>query len=412
VAEHVSFAESSSASHPAARDAVLAAVDRLAPELVELSQSIFATPELGFQEHHAHRVLTDMLERHGVSVTRHAGGLETAFVAEVGTDGPVIGVCCEYDALPEIGHACGHNIIAAAGLGAGLAAGTVAERLGGRVRIIGTPAEEGGGGKILLQRAGLFDGLAAALMVHPADRELTRMDVLAIHHVKVTYRGRAAHAAAAPEKGRNALDAAVLGYMNVAALRQHIRPDERVHGIFTRAGDKPNIVPETAEALWYVRSPTLVGLDALRARVATCLEAGAAAAGCELELEWYDPFYSDMVESATLLGVYAANAVAVGRALAEPTATTRVVGSTDMGNVSHEVPSIHPMIKVAPDGVAIHTTEFARHAASAAGDAAVLDGARIMALTVADLWAQPELVAAVDAEFRAATVPNPSVSGT
>jgi metal-dependent amidase/aminoacylase/carboxypeptidase family protein len=198
----------------------------------------------------------------------------------------------------------------------------------------------------------------------------------------------------------------------VAALRQHIRPDERVHGIFTRAGDKPNIVPETAEALWYVRSPTLVGLDALRARVATCLEAGAAAAGCELELEWYDPFYSDMVESATLLGVYAANAVAVGRALAEPTATTRVVGSTDMGNVSHEVPSIHPMIKVAPDGVAIHTTEFARHAASAAGDAAVLDGARIMALTVADLWAQPELVAAVDAEFRAATVPNPSVSGT
>lgn len=396
-----------SALHEAARTQVLAAVDDLAAELVDASHTLFEHPELGFEEHVAHDTLTAILERHGLAVQRHAGGLDTAFVCEVGETGPIVAVCCEYDALPEIGHACGHNIIATAGLGAGIAAARVAHRLGGRVRIIGTPAEEGGGGKILLQRAGVFDGLAAALMVHPADRELTRMDCLAIHHLRASYRGRAAHAAAAPEHGRNALDAAVLGYMNVAALRQHIRPDERIHGIFTRAGDKPNIVPESAEAIWYVRSPTMVGLRNLQERVVACLEAGATAAACEVVLEWYDPLYTDMVESPTLLATYAANAVAMGRPLAEPTPDARVVGSTDMGNVSHAVPSIHPMIKVAPEGVPIHTKEFARHAGGPSGDAAVIDGAKILALTVTDLWARPELIEATATEFRTRTVPEP-----
>jgi amidohydrolase len=385
----------------AVRAEIMAAIDELASELIAVSRHLFDHPELGFAERIAHDTLCDLLDRQGLTVERGAGGLDTAFVCEVGTSGPIIAVCCEYDALPEIGHACGHNVIAAAGIGAGIAAARVAGQLGGRVRIIGTPAEEGGGGKILLEQAGVFDGVDAALMIHPADRDLSRMDVLAIHHVRARYRGRAAHAAAAPDKGRNALDAAVLGYMNVAALRQHIRPDERIHGIFTKAGDKPNIVPETAEAVWYVRSPTLAGLAALQDRVVACLQAGALAAGCELDVEWYDLMYTDMIDNRVLLETYGANAVAVGRPLAEPTPTTRVVGSTDMGNVSHVVPSIHPMIKVAPDGVAIHTATFAEHAGGPGGDAAVLDGARMLALTIADLWANPRLVEAVAEEFRA-----------
>ncbi len=190
----------------------------------------------------------------GLAVEAHAYGLDTAFVARAGSTGPTIAVCCEYDALPGIGHACGHNIIAAAGLGAGLAAAVVADELGGRVVVLGTPAEEGGGGKVHMIDAGAFDDVDAAVMVHPAGGDLRAMNVIAVHRVLVTYHGQAAHAAAFPHKGRNALDAAVLGYMNVAALRQHIRPEERLHGIFTEAGDKPNIVPARAAAEWYVRA--------------------------------------------------------------------------------------------------------------------------------------------------------------
>jgi amidohydrolase len=327
--------------------------------------------------------------------------LDTAFIARAGkNDGPTIAVLCEYDALPGIGHACGHNIIGTAGLGAGLAAAALADEVGGRVVIIGTPAEEGGGGKELLVQRGAFEGVDAAMMVHPAGADLARMDVIAIHQMKVRYHGEAAHAAAFPHKGRNALDAAVLGYMNVAALRQHIKPNERIHGIITDGGDKPNIVPRFTAAEWYVRSPTLKSLDALKPRFLKCLEAGAHAAGCEMDVEWQDPAYADMVDNATMLELYMTNAETTGRTLIPSTAGgPQVVGSTDMGNVSYVVPSIHPMIKVAPSHLSIHTPEFAEYTASADGDKAVLDGAKAMAMTVADLWLQPEKLEAAKEEF-------------
>ena len=270
---------------PSDVDAVFAAVDRRTDLLVDVSHQIFEHPELCFEEHFAHDLLCDVLESEGLSVVRHAHGLDTAFVAEAGSAGPTVAVMCEYDALPGVGHACGHNVIAAAGLGAGLAAAEMAEQLGGRVRIVGTPAEEGGGGKVLLLRDGAFDGVDAAVMVHPADHDLPAMAAIAIQRLSVTYTGRASHAAAAPWDGANALDAAVLGYVNVAALRQHIRPDERVHGIFTDAGEQPNIVPRSAAASWYVRSPSVDGLAALKDRVLACLSAGAQAAGCEMAHE-------------------------------------------------------------------------------------------------------------------------------
>jgi amidohydrolase len=390
---------------PPATDAkarMAAEIERRAELLVDVSRRIHAHPELGYEEHFAHDLLAGVLEDAGLAVTRGARGVDTAFEASAGRTGPAVAVVCEYDALPGIGHACGHNVIAAAGLGAGLAAAALADELGGRVLVVGTPAEEGGGGKVRLIDGGTFDGVEAALMVHPADADLLAMDVVALHQAHVTYHGEAAHAAAFPHRGRNALDAAVLGYVNVAALRQHIEAGERVHGIITDGGDKPNIVPAFARAEWIVRSPTVAGLEVLRSRFLACLEAGASAAGCEMEVDWIDPVYADMIDSAAIGERYRANAEALGRMVRAPSARARVVGSTDMGNVSYVVPSIHPMIRVAPPGVPIHTPAFAAFAGGPEGDAAVLDGAKALAWTVADLWLDGGLLDVARAEWDAA----------
>lgn len=378
------------------------AVDRLAPTLIEASRSIHAHPELGFEEHHAHDLLTAILEGEGLDVDRGVYGLPTAFAARAGTDGPTVAVLCEYDALPAIGHACGHNVIATAGIGAGLAVAAIAEEASGRVVVFGTPAEEGGGGKVAMADKGAFDGIDAAMMVHPAGGDLRSMNAIAIQQCWVTYHGVAAHAAAAPQKGRNALDAAVLGYVNVAALRQHISPQERIHGIFTKAGDAANVVPAETSAVWYVRSPKLRRLARLKERVEACLEAGAAAAGCTMDLEWKDPAYADLVDLEPFDDLYVANAARLGRVVGDHHLLPGVVGSTDMGNVSYLVPSIHPMIAVSPPNVAIHTEDFVRYAGGADGDRAVVDGAKALAMTVVDLWATPGALDSVKAAFAAA----------
>jgi amidohydrolase len=401
---HASSAERSPA-HEAARAAVVAAVDRSAATLVAASRDIHAHPELAFAEHHAHDLLTGIVADAGHDVERSAFGVGTAFRAAAGAPAapgvPVIALMSEYDALPDIGHACGHNIIATAGLGAFLAVAAVAESLGGRVVLLGTPAEEGGGGKIVMADRGALDGVDAALMVHPAGRDLARMDCVAIQQLTASYAGAAAHAAAAPHKGRNALDAAVLGYMGVAALRQHIEHHERIHGVFTKGGGRPNIVPEEAETFWYVRSGTMTSLERLRPRVAACLEAGAVAAGCGCTLHWDERPYSDMVDNVAIGTRYAANAAVVGRTVEDPRVVGGVVGSTDMGNVSYLVPSIHPMIQVSPPDVAIHTRAFADYAGSEPGDRAVVDGATVLALTVVDLLADAGLRDAAHAEWAA-----------
>jgi len=392
-----------------AKSRLAAEVDGRAEVLLDVSHRIHARPELGYEERFAHDLLTGVLEDAGLVVTRAARGVDTAFEASAGGSGPLVAVVCEYDALPGIGHACGHNVIAAAGLGAGLAAAALADELGGRVLVVGTPAEEGGGGKVRLIDGGTFEGVDAALMVHPADADLMAMDVVALQQAHVTYHGEAAHAAAFPHRGRNALDAAVLGYMNVAALRQHIEAGERIHGIVTDGGDKPNIVPAFARMEWIVRSPTVAGLEVLKGRFLACLEAGASAAGCEMDLEWIDPVYADMIDSAAIGERYRANAEALGRIVRQPSATARVVGSTDMGNLSYVVPSIHPMIRVAPPGVPIHTPAFAGFAGGPEGDAAVLDAAKALAFTVADLWLDGGLVDRARGEWRDAVAGRAAV---
>ena len=357
-------------------------VDRRADLLLEVSHRIHGHPELLFAETFAADVLASAL-----GTEAGAYGLDTAFESRYGSGpGPVVAVICEYDALPGIGHGCGHHVIAAAGLGAALAAGSLADEAGGRLVVLGTPAEEGGGGKVLMGERGAFDGIDAAMMVHPCGSDLTEAEIIAIATWRVEYFGQGAHAAAAPHLGRNALDAMVLGYNAVAALRQHIAATDRIHGVFTEGGEKPNIVPDHTVAEWYVRSASIDSLQPLKARVQACLEAGAAAAGCRVEITPTCPEYCDLRTNPVLIDLYRANSEAVGRPVYEPTPATRVIASTDMGNVSHLVPSIHPMIAVSPPDVPLHSAEFARWAVSEEGDRAVLDGAKAMAMTVLDLW--------------------------
>ena len=376
----------------AAKARVREEIDRIGPRLVEISRELHASPELMFEEHRAHAVLTDELEAAGLSVTRAAHGLDTAFRADVGSgDGPLVAICCEYDALPDIGHACGHNVIAAAGLGAGLAAAKVADEMGGRVRILGTPAEEGGNGKGILLHRGGFDDVDAAVMVHPGDRELRKMTTLAAAGVRVTYQGHASHAAAGPWLGRNALDAAVAAYTNVGLMRQQLRPDQRVHGAFLQVPSRSNVIPERVVMRWAARGATMVSMQEVVDKLIPCLEAGAVAARCTAEIEELGAG-SQVLDSDVLIDLYVENAAALGRTVGDPEVEGHVFGSTDMGTISRSFPSIHAVIEVAPRGTSIHERDFAKAAGSELGDKAVVDGAAALAMTLVDVWADPDVL--------------------
>ena len=377
-------------------------IDKNAETLINVSHEIHDHPEENYEEVFASELLTRTANGLGMPVELGAFDCVTGFSGDVGS-GPTVCIMSEYDALPDIGHGCGHNVIAAAGLGAAIALASIAKASGGRVRYLGTPAEEGGGGKILMARNGALAGVDLAMMVHPADADLATIDAIALQQLLVEYTGQESHAAAAPHLGRNALDAAVLGYMAVATLRQHILPTERIHGIFLKSGEKPNIVPREASSEWYVRSDNVTSLAALKPRVLASLESGAHACGCSVSHQWIGTPYADMVTNDTMGTMYAHNALTLGRTVTDPRhGGHRVVGSTDMGNVSHLVPSIHPMIASAPAGISIHTKQFAEFARSPMADQAVLDGAKAMAMTAIDFWTSSERREAVVAEFRTA----------
>jgi amidohydrolase len=376
----------------ALKRAVCAEVDRLSDELLRISRAIHAEPELAFEERAAARLLVDTLRTAGLEVESGAYGLETAFAAEVGSGPACVAVLAEYDALPEIGHACGHNLIATAGVGAGLALSALGERLPGRVRILGTPAEERGCGKELMARQGALDGVDAAMMMHPSSVNLVTMPCVCLAELDVTYRGHAAHAAAMPERGVNALDALVIGYQAVAALRQHIRTTERIHGIITDGGQAPNVVPERASGRFYVRAANADALEALKGRVEGCFRAGAAATGADLQLVWGEADYLDIRFNAALAERFRRNAEGLGREFFPiEKLPASLQGSTDMGNVSHRVPSIHPMLAAAPLHCTIHNAEFEKWAGSEMGDAAALDGAKALAMTAIDFLTDPDL---------------------
>jgi amidohydrolase len=379
------------------------AVDKVEDKLFELARDLYEHPEVGFQEVRSVGKIVELLAAHGVDVEVGAFGLETAFVASAGTAGPTIAVLAEYDALPGVGHGCGHNLIAASAVGAFLAVREIASELEGSVRLIGTPAEEGGGGKEIILAAGGFDDVDAAVMVHPGNEDVAATDALVGRRcVDVIYRGRTAHSAGSPFLGRNALDAAVTAYQGLAQLRQHILPGDRVHAIITDGGQAVNVVPERAALRLYVRSPELTTLEKLSQRVDKVLRSAAVATETECEIVWdVTPPYLPMRSNSVLADRYVAALAGIRDAL-PMVERGESGGSSDIGNVSQHVPAIHPTIAFVDDSIPGHSAERADHTVTESGRRAMRDGALALARVVGDFLTDRAIRADVADEFRAA----------
>jgi len=369
----------------AAKRTAEAAVDAALGELLRLSHDLHAHPELSYQEVRSAAATAVALERGGFAVTRGTAGLPTAFTAEAGTGPLVVAICAEYDALPDVGHACGHNIIAATAVGAGIGLLPLVDELGITVRVLGTPAEEGGGGKVVMLEQGAFDDVHAAMMVHPWATERLEATCLAVSHFDVEFGGRTAHASAAPWQGVNAGDAMVIAQVGLGLLRQQLRPGDQIHGVVTNGGEAANIIPARVTGRFMARSLTIEGLQALEPRVQACFRAGAQASGAEVTFTPLAPDYSHMVSDPDLLASYRANAEALGRRFTlDDEGAPRPTLSTDMANVSLAVPTIHPLLAIESHGAVNHQPEFAAACVSPSADTAVRDGALAMAWTAID----------------------------
>ena len=366
--------------------------------LNKLSLKIHANPELGFEEAKAAGWLTKYLAQNGFSIEPGICGLATAFRGGYGEGKPVVAILAEYDALPKLGHACGHNLIAASAVGAASALKPVIDQLGGSVLVIGTPAEEIYGGKVIMAERGAFGGVDVAMMVHPGTHDTATAQALACQTLEVEFLGRAAHAAAHPEAGINALEAMVQSFNAVNSLRQHIKSRARIHGIITDGGEAANIVPAHSAATFIVRAEDENYLNELKQRVLSCFTGAATATGARLKYRWGDVIYAAMRNNLTLARLFKQNMESLGRQI-KLTDPDCAFGSTDMGNVSQLVPSIHPEVAIAPRGVIIHSPEFALAAASEAGSRGLLDAAKALAMTVVDLVSSHEVMSKVKEEF-------------
>ncbi|MET4637274.1 M20 family metallopeptidase [Mycetocola sp. 2940] len=363
-----------------------ASVEDSADSILAVSHRLHADPELGWQEVRSVALLTAQLDALGFTIDRDVAGLPTAFVASRGSGPVVVGLIAEYDALAGIGHACGHNIIAAATIGAAAALAPHADELGITLQVIGTPAEEGGGGKIYLLDAGVFDRLDLAMMIHPGPVDSVMARPRAVAHFDVEYTGKASHAGAYPHLGRNAADAFTVAQVGIGLLRQQLPDSVRVHGIVTEAGTAPNAIPETAKGSWYVRADSLEQLDGIFDRVSACFAAGALATGCEWELRETSPRYAEFRNDVALANLFTANAAALGRDMDpdELLPGGMNTASTDLGNVSQRVRAIHPYLGIGSLPAVNHQAEFAAASVTATADRAVLDGAILLAQTIVD----------------------------
>lgn len=379
------------------KKSIITEIDSRRSELIELSLNIHANPELGLNEHKAMEWLTSFLQKSGFTIERGIAGLPTAFRAAYGKGKPVVAFLAEFDALPKMGHACGHNIIAAAAVGAAVAASRCADKYPGTIVVIGTPAEELDGGKVMMVERGAFNGIDAAMMVHPGVLDAATAFALACQNLEISFYGKAAHAAASPEAGINALDAMIMSFNAINSMRQHIKASSRIHGIIKNGGEAANIVPAYTSGLFMVRAEDDAYLDELKPRVLDCFKGAALATGARLEYKWGTLRYSAMRNNMTLAGVFQQNMQLLGRKVT--TEPYKALGSTDMGNVSRIVPGIHPFVAIAPDTVSTHSVEFAIAAASETGMRGMVDAAKAMAMVAADLLASSDLVNAVRAEF-------------
>lgn len=357
-------------------------------ELRDISKWMYHNPEIAFEEFNTSARLVEFLRNNGFDVEYPSFGLDTAFAARAGSEGHEVVICAEYDALPEVGHACGHNIIATAALGAGVALLEAADELGFRVRVQGTPAEEAYGGKVDLINNGAFEGATLSMMIHPSPSDVVDPNFLGVAHIDVEFTGKESHAAFAPQLGVNALDAAVQAYVNVSMLRQALYPTDKVHGVIEYGGGAPNVIPAFTKMSWYVRAATTHRLNELYDRVVACFAAAADATGCSYEVKKRGHTYTNLISDPLLVGLYANNSKALGRPMGHGAdRDPGAAGSTDMGNVSHEVPAIHPMISIDCDPWVNHQKEFADATILPPGDRAIRDGALAMAHTVIDVAA-------------------------
>jgi len=373
------------------KNQIISAIDAHAEDLWGISKALFHDPETAFKEYKACQLLTDALKSSGFTIEIGIGGLETAFRATFGEESNrKIAILAEYDALVGLGHACGHNLIAAAAVGAGMALAALKPRIKGQIQVIGTPAEEGDGGKIILANAGVFNSIDAAMMFHPASKNMVLRPSLACSELKVEFFGKASHAAAAPEEGINALDALLLTFNNINAVRQTLGPKDRVAGVILAGGEASNIIPAHTSAEFSVRSLTSTRRDELIKKIIVCAQAGAQAIGCRLEFK-VTTGYKEIIPNKVLAGFFKSNLESLGRVVVDPDPNERM-GSTDMGDISHLVPAIHPYLAIAPINVAGHTLEFREYCISDAGKSAMLDAAKAMAMTAIDLLLNPYLL--------------------
>jgi amidohydrolase len=382
----------------ALKSSVIKDIDGRRRELRSLSLKIHAHPELGYKEVEAAAWLGEYLEKNGFRVERGIYGLPTAFRASYGKGRPSIALLAEYDALPGVGHACGHNLIAGCAMGGAVASRLAVDRIGGRVLVFGTPAEELFGGKMVMVKAGAFNDVDAVMMVHPGSHNIAVTEALACIGLDVEFFGKAAHASAQPELGINALEAMILSFNAINSLRQHIRSSARIHGIITDGGEAANVVPAHSAGTFIVRARDDAYLDVLMSRTLDCFAGAAAATGARLEYRWSDLRYAPLRNNPTLARLFRQNLQATGRRVYvnDP---SHAVGSTDMGNVSQVAPGIHPNVAIAPENVLAHSPEFAAAAASDAGIEGMLDAARALAGTVVDLLSNPDTVKRVRQEF-------------
>jgi amidohydrolase len=378
---------------------VVKEIDYYSTQLRDLSLRIHSNPELAFHEVKAVGWLTQFLESHGFSVERGICNLPTAFKASYGQGKPVIAILAEYDALPKLGHACGHNLIAGTAVSAGISSKYAIDQFGGTIIVMGTPAEEMYGGKAIMAERGAFNNVDIAMMVHPGQYNSAITYALAANSLEVEFFGKAAHAAMAPEEGINALEALILSFTAINSLRQHIKDNTRVHGIITDGGEAANIVPAHSAANFLVRAHDDMYLSELKERVLNCFIAAAKATGARLKYKWGDVQYATMYNNLVLARLFSQNMHSLGRVMKVPDPSD-VQGSIDMGNVSHLVPSIHCFVRIASSEVIHHTPQFAVAASSDAGIEGMLDGAKALSKTVIDLLNNPKLVKKAKNEFQ------------
>lgn len=374
------------------KQVVVNRVNEVSNVLLALSHKIHANPETAWQEFESSAAVAKTLSDHGFEVVEQVAGLPTAFRAEFGTGDLTVALCAEYDALPGLGHACGHNIIASSSVGAAIALAAVAKELNLKVVVLGTPAEEGGGGKIVMLTRGAFDGIDVAALVHPGPVDVAFAEPFAVRHIAVKYSGKASHAAAYPEQGINAADAFTIAQVAIGLLRQQLPSTVRVHGVMTRGGEAPNAIPEVTEGRWYVRATSTKLMEETFMRIAKCFEAGAIATGCELEIHDESEPYSEFTNHPNLNDVYKLNAQSIGRVFDESDPLIKMNrASTDLGNISKVIASIHPYIGVNSGAAVNHQREFAAACITKDADQAVVDAAKAMAMTLVDIASDPAL---------------------